>query len=134
MIWKRSTEKSLVALIDRSFTPDGAAISTGRMLVTTHAVTSRPTRPSSNRVPILPATLRAGLLAGAAILVLIAVGSQDHRAPTGGVWSVNPSPIVSIDTSIGRSATDLDAILAAKGITEDELAAEFKRRRAAKHR
>jgi PHD/YefM family antitoxin component YafN of YafNO toxin-antitoxin module len=36
--------------------------------------------------------------------------------------------------ALKKAAARLDAMLAAKGITEDELAAEFKRRRAAKHR
>jgi len=36
--------------------------------------------------------------------------------------------------ALKKAAAQLDAMLAAKGITEDELAAEFKRERASKHR
>jgi len=36
--------------------------------------------------------------------------------------------------ALKKAAAQLDAMLAAKGITEDELASEFKRRRARKHR
>jgi len=35
---------------------------------------------------------------------------------------------------VKQAAAQLDALLAAKDITEDELVAEFKSRRAAKHR
>ena len=36
--------------------------------------------------------------------------------------------------ALKKAAAQLDAMLAAKGVTEDELAGEFQRRRASKHR
>jgi hypothetical protein len=110
---KRSPERSFAELVDRAFAPDDAAISKGRTLLAAQAATTRPTRQRSARVPLLRAALGASVLAGAAILVLVAVGSQDRQTPIGGVGLITPSPIASIDTSIGRSSTDLDAILAA---------------------
>jgi hypothetical protein len=112
---KRSAEKSFAELVDRSFAPDDAAISKGRALVTARAATARPAAHGSARLPALRAILGAGVLAGAAVLVLVAVGGRDRQAPIGGVGSTSPSPVASLDTSIGRSSTDLDAILAAAG-------------------
>jgi hypothetical protein len=115
MTGKRSAETSFADLVDRSFTPDDAAISKGRTLIAARAATSRPAAHGSARLPALRAILGAGVLAGAAVLVLVAIGGRDRQAPIGGAGSTSPSPVASLDASIGRSSTDLDAILAAAG-------------------
>jgi antitoxin (DNA-binding transcriptional repressor) of toxin-antitoxin stability system len=43
-------------------------------------------------------------------------------------------PSATERVALKKAAKALDAMLAAKGITEDELAGEFKRRRASRHR
>ena len=115
MTAKRTADTSFAELVDRTFAPDDAAISKGRTLVAARAAPTSPTIPSGARLPLWRAILGAGVLAGAAVLVLVAVGGRDRPAPIGGVASIAPSPIASTSTSIGRSSTDLDAILAAAG-------------------
>lgn len=113
MTKKRSAEQSFADFVERSFRPDDVAISRGRTVVTAQAATARPMARHGTRLPALRAILGAGALAGAAVLVLVAVGGRDRQAPVAGVGSISPSPMASIEPSIARSSTDLDAILAA---------------------
>jgi uncharacterized membrane protein YgcG len=115
MTGKRSAEKSFAELVDRTFAADDAAISKGRTLIAARAATAHPSAQIGSRLPRWRAIVGAGALAGAAVLVLVAVGGRDRPAPIGGVGSMTPSAIASISTSIGRSSADLDAILAAAG-------------------
>lgn len=117
MTEKRSAEQSFAELVDRSFATDASAISRGRTLVAAHSAmrqtTPQRSRPLRAPLPAWRAILGAGVLAGAAALVLVAVGGRDRQAPVGGVGSIGPSSIASIDTSVVRSSTDLDAVVAA---------------------
>ena len=110
----RARERALSQLIERSFPMDASAIVRGRALVSTRSASANTVdRPAGRPILVRGAIIGATVLSVAFALAIVAVVGGGLLKPAGQLGSTTPGPLLSAATTMARSSSDLDAVLAA---------------------